>query len=167
MFRNDGCTIGRSDPLVPSFLERQRGWRERADELPESVKLYLLMTEHLRRTVGYRYYAKAVNQVPRLRAAYDAVLAGFDLLLMPTTPMQAPPLPRPDSPREVVLGAGLGAVANTAPFDLTHHPALSLPCGFHEGLPVGLMLVGRHFAESTLYRAARALERDLEESGAR
>jgi amidase len=47
---------------------------------------------------------------------------------------------------------------NTAPFNATHHPALSLPCGETDGLPIGLMFVGRHFDEGTLLRAARACE---------
>lgn len=47
---------------------------------------------------------------------------------------------------------------NTAPFNLTHHPAMSMPCGMIDGLPVGLMLVGRHFAESSIYTAAHTFE---------
>ena len=42
--------------------------------------------------------------------------------------------------------------------DISHHPAMSLPCGMADGLPVGLMLVGRHFDEKTIYRAAHAFE---------
>ena len=49
-------------------------------------------------------------------------------------------------------------ITNTAPFDITHHPAMSVPCGMVDGLPVGLMLVGRHFDEMTIYRAAHAFE---------
>ena len=49
-------------------------------------------------------------------------------------------------------------LGNTAPFDITHHPAMSVPCGMVDGLPVGLMLVGRHFDEMTIYRAAHAFE---------
>ena len=52
----------------------------------------------------------------------------------------------------------LEMITNTAPFDITHHPAMSLPCGMVDGLPVGLMLVGRHFDEMTIYRAAHAFE---------
>ena len=48
-------------------------------------------------------------------------------------------------------------IGNTAPFDLTHHPAMSLPCGMVDGLPVGLMLVGKHFDEPTIYRAGLRL----------
>jgi len=49
-------------------------------------------------------------------------------------------------------------MANTFPFDLTSHPAISIPCGFSDGLPLGMMLVGRHYDEMTLYRAAHAFE---------
>ena len=48
--------------------------------------------------------------------------------------------------------------ANLCPFDATGHPALSLPCGTLDGLPVGMMLVARAFDEATIYRAARAFE---------
>jgi cytochrome P450 len=50
-----------------------------------------------------RYYGKAQNQVRRLRAAYDEVLARYDLLLMPTMPMKAPPLPPNDAPLSLYL----------------------------------------------------------------
>jgi amidase len=48
--------------------------------------------------------------------------------------------------------------ANTAPFNATGLPAISVPCGLAQGLPVGMMLVGRDFSEATLYRAAAAYE---------
>ena len=47
---------------------------------------------------------------------------------------------------------------NTAPFDVTGHPALTVPCGMVEGLPVGMMLVARHWNETTIYQAAQAFE---------
>ena len=49
-------------------------------------------------------------------------------------------------------------IGNTAALDATGHPALSVPCGLAEGLPVGMMLVGRHYAESSIYQAASAFE---------
>ena len=49
-------------------------------------------------------------------------------------------------------------ITNTAPFDATGHPAMSVPCGCAEGLPVGMMLVARHWDESSIYRAAHAFE---------
>ena len=47
---------------------------------------------------------------------------------------------------------------NTCPFDVSFHPALTVPCGKVGGLPIGMMLVGRHFEEATLISAAKAFE---------
>jgi amidase len=154
----DGCVIGRTDPLVVSYHDFHRGWRQRADELPETVKTLLLMTEFLRRQHGLRYYAKAVNRLQRLRAAYDEALEQVDLLLMPTATVKPPKLPPTGASREAIIAAAFSPTANTSAFNVTHHPAMSVPCGMREGLPVGMMLVGRHFEESTIYRAAHAFE---------
>ncbi len=157
VLHTDGMGVGREDLFVVAFADRMRGWRQRADQLPESVKTVLIATELMRRRYGFRYYAKAMNAVRRLRAAYDSALEEADLLLMPTTLTTAPLLPQAGEHRDLV--ADFAAVANTQPFDHTHHPAISLPCGSVDGLPVGMMLVGRAHEESTLYRAADAFER--------
>jgi amidase len=52
----------------------------------------------------------------------------------------------------------LPTFSNTAPFDISHHPAMAIPCGMSEGLPASMMLVGKHFDEPTIYRAAHAFE---------
>jgi amidase len=49
-------------------------------------------------------------------------------------------------------------IPNTAPFDVSGHPAMTVPCGFSDGLPVGMMLVGKKWDEETVLRAARAFE---------
>lgn len=159
LLHTDGVGPGREDVFVPSLADHLRGWRQRADDLPITVKTLLVATEVLRRRWGWRYYAKAMNQVRRVRAAYDAALEEADLLLMPTTPNKAPELPGLGaSLAEEATRAFVGAF-NTGAFDHTHHPALSVPCGLSEGLPVGMMLVGRAHEESTLYRAADAFEK--------
>lgn len=104
------------------------------------------------------YYAKAQNLVRWLRAAYDAVLSSHDLLLMPTLPMVATPLPSATAPTSEIIQRAFELAPNTAPFNCIHHPAMSLPCGMVDGLPVGLMLVAKHFEEETIYRAASAFE---------
>jgi amidase len=53
-------------------------------------------------------------------------------------------------------------VRNTAPFNVSHHPAMSIPCGMRDGLPMGMMLIGRHFDEPTIYRAAHAFEQSVD-----
>ena len=64
-----------------------------------------------------------------------------------------------------VVARGFEILPNTAPFDCTHHPAMSLPCGMVDGLPVGLMLVGKLFDEETIYRAAAAFEAGVDWKG--
>jgi amidase len=95
--------------------------------------------------------------VPWLRAVYDDAFEGVDLLLMPTIPFTAPELPIGTS-RSELSAPGFDAVVNTAPFNVTGHPALSLPCGMHDGLPIGAQLVGRRWDEPTIYRAASRIE---------
>ena len=62
-----------------------------------------------------------------------------------------------------MLNHGWDMVNNTGPFDMTGHPAVSVPCGkTSEGLPVGLMLVGRRFDDATVLRAAHAFEQAVD-----
>ena len=49
-------------------------------------------------------------------------------------------------------------VADTLPLNPTHHPAMNVPYGLSDGLPVGMILVGRSHAEPTIYRAVWAFE---------
>jgi amidase len=160
MMLGDGYGVSRPDLYVTSLMDHHRGWRRRANELSETTKLFLLFGVYVREYYGSRYYGKSVNLARRLAAAYDAALADHDLLLMPTTPMKATPLPEPGSPREVVVERAFEMVTNTAPFDVSHHPAMAVPCGMSDGLPISMMLVGKHFDEATIYRAAYAFEKD-------
>ena len=141
-----------------SLRDACAAWKERTAELPDTLMVFMLMGQYGLWKHDGRYYAKGANLRRRLRAAYDEVLAEFDLLLMPTTPMVAPPLPAADASRAEVVQRGLEMLVNTQQFDITGHPAMSLPCGMSGDLPVGLMLVGRHYEEGTIYRAAWAFE---------
>jgi amidase len=145
MMWGDGYGVSRSDLYVTSLMDFHHGWRYRANELSETTKLFTLFGSYIREYYGSRYYGKAINIARQLRAAYDAVLAEHDLLLMPTTPMKAQPLPPPGAPREEIVERALEMLANTAPFDISHHPAMAIPCGMSDGLPVSMMLVGKHF----------------------
>src|SRR3989442_4148251 len=61
------------------------------------------------------------------------------------------------------LGMDLGPViANTCPFNYTGHPAISIPCGKSEGLPIGLMLVAPHLREDVLFRAAHTYQQSVD-----
>ena len=73
-------------------------------------------------------------------------------------PVVAPPLPEGELSLAQSMAVASTGTSNTTQFDLSHHPALSVPCGRVSGLPVGMMLVGRHYDETTLYRIAYAFE---------
>ena len=158
MMFGDGYGLSRTDLYSNAMMDFHRGWRRQADALSETTKLMLLLGTYINNIYGPKYYGKAINLSRRYAAGYDKVLADYDLLLMPTTPMKATPLPGPDASREEYVQRAFEMIVNTAPFDVTHHPAMSIPCGMSDGLPVGLMLVGRHFDEMTIYRAAHAFE---------
>ena len=77
---------------------------------------------------------------------------------MPTLPVKATPLPPDDAPLSLYLQRAFEMITNTAPFDVTGHPSMTIPCGMSDGLPIGLMLTGKHFGEETIYAAAAAFE---------
>jgi amidase len=147
---------------VTSLLDFHAGWRNRADELSDSLKLTMLLGYHMISNYRGHYYAKAQNLARQLGAAYDQVLADYDLLLMPTLPIKATELPDDNAPIGEIVARALEMIANTSPFDVTGHPAMSLPCGKVDGLPVGVMLIGRHYAEKTIYQAAHAYEQQVD-----
>ena len=144
---------------VTSLVDAHSAWRERADELSDTLKTTILFGKYALDKYRGHYYAKAQNLARKLGAAYDTALAKYDLLLMPTLPLRATKLPDPAGPRMDIINRAFEMLPNTAPFDVTGHPAITLPCGMSEGLPAGVMLIGKHWNESTIYRAADAFEK--------
>jgi Asp-tRNA(Asn)/Glu-tRNA(Gln) amidotransferase A subunit family amidase/predicted dinucleotide-binding enzyme len=97
-------------------------------------------------------YARALERRAELTAAIEASLAGVDVLAGPTVGYQAP---EQDPPFGTVDDHGESRF--TGPYNLTGHPALSLPVPA-TGLPAGLQLAGRRGADATLLRVAAAAE---------
>lgn len=134
------------------------GLAERSAKLSETTKFCMLVGRYFQDRYRGRYYARAQNLALTLKRDYDKALNQFDLLVMPTTPMKACPLPGMDASIIERVGSSLQQVANTCPFNVTGHPAINVPCGWSEGLPVGMMLIGRYWEDSTLLRAAHVFE---------
>jgi amidase len=134
-----------------------RARRARGMDYSPTVKLTVLLGAYLSEDYNHHYYAKAQNLARRLKAHYAEALERFDVLALPTTAMKARPFPV-DATIPEILAAALGNLHNTSPFDITGNPALSVPCGKSDGLPVGMMLVGRHFDDATVLRAGHAYE---------
>jgi amidase len=112
-------------------------------------------------------YVKTMNIAQQMRDAYETLFKEYDLIVMPTTPFVAPrnvDWKRGDSPMEA-LKPSMGITTNTAIFDVTGHPAMSLPVGFAPAkdddnvmLPVGMQLVGGLWQEQKILDAAFAWE---------
>jgi aspartyl-tRNA(Asn)/glutamyl-tRNA(Gln) amidotransferase subunit A len=122
---------------------------------------------------GARWSAVDLQRAGRTRstcfAAVQSLLERFDVLASPT--LAAPPLPVTQDPhgRALINGRDAGRIRGawypyTYPFNLTGHPALTVPCGFtRRGLPLGLHLVGRWYAEDVLLHLG--IELTADESG--
>jgi aspartyl-tRNA(Asn)/glutamyl-tRNA(Gln) amidotransferase subunit A len=108
-------------------------------------------------SAGYydAYYGKAQLVRSLIRRDYELAFAAVDLIALPTTPTVAFRLgERTSDPLQMYLSDVFTVAANLAGV-----PAVSVPCGLSDGLPVGLQLTGRPFEEATLLRAADAVER--------
>jgi len=158
MVRGDGAGFnwrGHYPLGLRDFYGRAR--RSRSDDLPPTVKLLTLFGQYINDRYNGHFYAKANNLRRTLHAAYEAVFEEVDLLALPTTPMKPMLIPiKPDLP--AYFHAAFGTGVNAVPFNLTGHPAISVPCGKIDGLPIGMMLVGRLFEDSTVLRGAYAYE---------
>ncbi len=158
MMNGNGMGTGWKGMYTTSLLDYHANWRSRSDELSETLKISMFVGEYFLRHHRGHYYAKAQNLGRLLKATYDKIFGAYDLLLMPTTPMKATKLPEPGAPLEEICARAFEMLGNTSPFDVTGHPAMSIPCGMSDGLPVGMMLVAKSYGESTIYRAAAAFE---------
>lgn len=122
-----------------------------SDELGDTIVGARLYAEHLNERTGDRYYGLAHKARRRLTDGVTEALADVDVLASTTVPMLAPAW---DEEIEDVFGA----LSNTGPFNVSGHPAVSVPAGTVDGLPVGLQFVGDHYDESTILQAARYWE---------
>jgi len=156
MMNGNGFGFNWKGLYVTSLIDAHSAWRQRADEFSDTLKTTILFGQYALNKYRGHYYAKAQNLGRTLRAAYDAVLKDHDLLLMPTLPIKATPIPKPGAPRMEIIQRAFEMLPNTAPIDVTGHPSMSVPCGLSDGLPAGMMLTAKHFDEVSIYRAASA-----------
>lgn len=137
--------LAAGDPALTEALNERLP--DRGDELGSTVVSAWLYRQHLGDRYGDRYYALAHRARQALIDGVEEALDGVDVLASTTVPMLPPTW---DEPIDDVFSA----LANTGPFNVTGHPAISVPAGDVDGLPVGLQFVGRRFAESEVFHAA-------------
>jgi urea ABC transporter ATP-binding protein UrtE len=143
--------------FLPSMTDHMSQWQGRADELSHSLKACMFVGEHFQRQYRGRFYGKGQNIMRLCNERYLAALKQYDLLLMPTLPIKPQPHPPADCSLSLYVQRAFEMVPNTAPFN-GGLPAMSIPCGLSDGLPIGMMLVGPHYGEMKIYQAADAFE---------
>ena len=123
-----------------------------------AVKLAALVGQYAIQRLDGTHYANPQHLALDLRAAYDRIFERVDVLCPAdrTDDRNANPAGRRAGDRVVRLTIEM--MNNTSPFDTTGHPAVSVSVGSARGLPVGMMLVGPHFGEPEVLRAAAAYE---------
>ncbi|WP_101296625.1 Asp-tRNA(Asn)/Glu-tRNA(Gln) amidotransferase subunit GatA [Halegenticoccus soli] len=121
---------------------------------PEVKRRVLLGTYALSAGYHEKYYKKAQDARAWIKRDFDEALSEADVLASPTMPVLPPKLGESLSdPLQLYL-----IDANTVPVNLANLPAISVPAGEADGLPVGLQLVGSKFGEAEIVRAASAAE---------
>lgn len=102
--------------------------------------------------------AAAINVADLVKARIRALFDDVDLLLVPALPLLTPGVGVIEAQMGEDLAAAVRAFSYTVPFNVTGSPSITMPSGFHDGLPLALQLVGRHFGEADLVRAGSAYQ---------
>lgn len=158
MMNGNGMGFNWKGLYTTSLLDAHSAWRAKSDQMSDSLKYSMMVGQYFIDLYGGKYYAKAQNLSRWLKSVYDKAFESYDILLMPTLPVKATPIPPADAPLALYIQRAFEMLPNTAPFDITGHPSMSLPCAMSDGLPVGLMLTAKDYDEETIYAAAAAFE---------
>ena len=145
-------------------LEKDHDWHTtyseiRAAGFGEEVKRRILLGTYAL-SAGYmdKYYLKALKVRTLVKQDFERALKDNDVLIAPTMPAPAFKLgEKINDPLTLYL-----ADVNTVPINLAGVPSISLPCGFSDGLPIGLQIMGRHFDEETIIRTAYTFEQNTD-----
>lgn len=148
-----------------------RAKHSHSHEMPLNFKLILMAGTYAHERMNGRLYAKAYAMRPTVTAQYKEIFRKVDLIALPTCPTKAHSYKLPSDHADAIdrtmfggkLGKSVGSLgANTSPFNYTGFPAVSIPCGISDGLPVGLQLVAPHFREDLLVQVAHAYQRAVD-----
>ena len=144
-------------------------WRNHADAMQPRAKVNLLIAELLRRNYHGGVYAKAHNVRPSYVAAFDRALDKVDVLALPTVRNIAPKVEAEPTDPIAAISANLRrnwmvspTSYNTKPTNYTGHPALAVPCGKVQGMPISLQLIGKFLADPLLLRVAYAFQKAVD-----
>ncbi|MEK4487259.1 Asp-tRNA(Asn)/Glu-tRNA(Gln) amidotransferase subunit GatA [Psychrobacillus sp. FSL H8-0484] len=151
--RFDGIRYGFRAENVQNLMDLYK--ETRSQGFGDEVKRRIMLGTYSLSAGTYDAYYKKAQQVRTLiKEDYDKVLADYDVIVGPTAPTPAFKIgENVEDPLTMYANDIL-----TIPINLAGVPAISIPCGFENGLPLGLQIIGNYFDESTIYRVAHAYE---------
>lgn len=155
--RFDGIRYGYRTEKAGSLLEFYMNTR--SEGFGDEVKRRIMLGTYALSSGYYdAYYKKAQKVRTLIKQDFDKAFENFDVIVGPTTPTPAFKIGE-------IIDDPLTMYANdilTIPVNLAGVPAISVPCGFENGLPLGLQIIGNYFDEETVYRVADAFEQATE-----
>lgn len=153
--RFDGVRFGVRAEQAENMIEMMK--LSRGQGFGDEVKKRIILGTFALSTGNYEaYYEKAQKIRTLIKQEFDTIFKTYDVVIGPTTATTAYKIGETNIDPLILETADM----LTVPANLTGLPAISLPCGFsEEGLPMGLQIIGKHFDESTVYRAAYAYEK--------
>jgi aspartyl-tRNA(Asn)/glutamyl-tRNA(Gln) amidotransferase subunit A len=131
----------------------------RAAGFGDEVKRRILLGTYAL-SAGYhdKYYLKALKIRTLIKQDFERAFADVDVLIAPTMPYPAFKIgEKIDDPISLYLSD-----VDTVPINLAGVPSISVPCGFSDGLPIGMQIIGKHFDEAAILRAAFAFEENTD-----
>ena len=151
--RFDGVRYGYRSPNSENLMDLYKNTR--AEGFGDEVKVRIMLGTFALSSGYYdAYYKKAQKARTLIKKDFEDIFQKYDVIVGPTNP-------RPAFKIGELISDPLTMYANdilTIPVNLAGVPGISVPCGFADGLPLGLQIIGKHFDESTVYRVAHAFE---------
>jgi len=157
MSRFDGVRFGHQSDKAKSLFELQTF--SRGEALEDEVKRRIMLGNYALSSGYYdAYYLKAAKVRTVIKQEFEKTFEKFDAIICPTSPTVAFDIgSKSDDPLAMYL-----ADIFTCPVNIAGIPAISVPCGFSEKLPVGLQIIGKAFDERTVFQIAHAYEQNTQ-----
>lgn len=152
--RFDGIRYGYRTEKAGNLLEFYMNTR--SEGFGDEVKRRIMLGTYALSSGYYdAYYKKAQKVRTLIKKDFDDAFEKYDIIIGPTTPTPAFKIgEKIDDPLTMYANDIL-----TIPVNLAGVPAISIPCGFENGLPLGLQIIGKYFDEETIYRVADVFEK--------
>lgn len=151
--RFDGIRYGYRAKDAKNLMELYK--KSRSEGFGDEVKRRIMIGTFALSSGYYDAYYKKAQQIRTLiKQDFEKVFENYDVVIGPTNPTTAFKIgEKIDDPVTMYVNDLL-----TIPVNLAGLPGISVPCGFNNGLPIGLQIIGKHFDEGTVYRVAHAFE---------